>query len=454
MSARVVSRSLTHALLFVCAAGVVPVATVTARTSPPQLPARAEWTLEDVLTAALAQHPLVDAARARLTAAEGRRLTASVFPNPAATYWIENASFPGRSSPTGLDRESSVYFTLPLEPFLQRGSRVAQASGEIRAAHASVTSAEVAVAREAVHAFYRVALAQASLDAVRDNLTAIDQLVTYLRNRVAQGAAPEGELIRTEVERDRAQTDVTLADVESIRAQAALRPFIGGPDAARGVRVTPPDWARDRVALAPLGDFTAHALAHRAELLASRAMADAASGAIALERSLVLRQLGASFGFKRTAGVNAMVGGVSLTVPIFDRNRGEIQRATGEHLAAELESRWLERAIAGEVEAEYEAAGRLAARVSALQPSFLSRAEEVRRIALGAYQEGATSLLQVLDASRALSEARLMYARVLAAANDSLFDLGVAAGYDARAAARLGRGAPRPVETKPAGGSR
>lgn len=428
--------------------------TVNAQTASPPGQRPVEWTLEDVLTAALRQHPLIEAARARLSASEGARQTASVLPNPMATYWVENMSLPGRSSPTAMDLESSIYGTLPLEPFVQRGSRMAQASSDVRAAQASVTVAEQAVATDAVHAFYRVALGQAALDASRDNLASIEQVVVYLRNRVAQGAAPEGELIRAQVERDRGETEVTMADVELLRAQSALRPFLG--DAARvgSFAVVAPVWSREHTTLAPLTEFMAHALAQRADLVAVRARGDAASSALALERSMVIRQLGASFGVKRMAGATGMVGGISLTVPLFDRNHGEIQRATGERLAMNLETQWLERAIASEVEAEYQVVQRLAARVTSLQPAFLSRAEESRRIALGAYQEGATGLLQVLDASRALSEARLMYARILAAANESLFDLGIVAGYDPRTAALLGRGPSRSSATNAQGGSR
>jgi outer membrane protein TolC len=203
-----------------------------------------------------------------------------------------------------------------------------------------------------------------------------------------------------------------------------------------------------------LTDFKAHALAQRADLVAARARQEAASSAAALERSMVMRQFGASFGVKRTAGVTGMEGGISLTVPLFDRNQGEIQRANGERLAAELETRWMERAIASEVEADYQVTERLAARLTSLQPAFLSRAEESRRIALGTYREGATTLLQVLDASRALSDARLMYARVVAAASQSLFDLGIAAGYDARTAALLGRGSSGSSAARSQGGSR
>ena len=169
-------------------------------------------------------------------------------------------------------------------------------------------------------------------------------MVEYLRNRVAQGATPEGELIRAQVERDRAATEVTMADVEMLRAQSGLRLFLGDAPGAGSPRVSAPDWPGARAPLAPLQEFTAY-VAHRSDLLASRARTGAASSAVEVERSMVVRQLGASFGVKRMAGVNGMVGGISLTVPLFDQNSGEIQRATGERLAADLETRWLERTL-------------------------------------------------------------------------------------------------------------
>lgn len=395
-------------------------------------------TLDTALSAALAQHPLVDAARARVTAARGSQLTATALPNPIATYWMENTRFSGQAA-SNLDREISAYATLPLEPFLQRSSRAAQAGAEVRATEARVVTAEREVALKTARAFYRVALAQASLDAMKENRASIQQLIDYLRARVSQGASPEGEAIRVEVEGDRADTDVTLAEVELLRAQAELRGWVGtdGTPLA-SLRVNAPDAAQLSAALAPSADFAARALAQRPELTASRARVQAAASSVDVERSLKIRSLGASFGLKRTAGTTAMVAGISATVPLFDRNRGEIQRATGERLTAEAETRWLERAISSEVDGAYQAAARLVAQVASLRPAFLRRAEESRQIALGAYQEGAAPLLQLLDASRTLTDARLIYARALVAASENIFELGLAAGYDAAAAARLG----------------
>ena len=77
-------------------------------------------------------------------------------------------------------------------------------------------------------------------------------------------------------------------------------------------------------------------------------------------------------------------------------------------------------------------------RSPSFEPSFLSRAEESSRITLAAYQEGAATLLQVLDATRTLASARLSYSRTVFAARESLFELMIAAGYDAATAARQG----------------
>src|SRR6202035_3824224 len=141
----------------------------------------------------------------------------------------------------------------------------------------------------------------------------------------------------------------------------------------------------------------------RSEVLSAGARVAAATAETELQRALTVRQVGATFGLKRVDGTNSMIVGLSVPVPLFDRNRGEVQRATAELIAAEHERSWAERIVSAEIQAAYDATERLSAEVSRLQPSFLDRAEEVNRITVGAYQEGAATLLQVIDAARTLS---------------------------------------------------
>jgi cobalt-zinc-cadmium efflux system outer membrane protein len=164
--------------------------------------------------------------------------------------------------------------------------------------------------------------------------------------------------------------------------------------------------------------------------VASRARVAAATAAIDIERTLGIRQFGATLGSKRVEGQHSMVAGVSMAVPLFNRNRGGVERAINERLAAEQELAWTERTVMADVQGAHESASRLASQLADLQQSFLTRAEEVHRLTLGAYQEGGATLLQVLDATRLLADARLTYARMLFAQRQSLFDLALTTGTE------------------------
>jgi cobalt-zinc-cadmium efflux system outer membrane protein len=395
---------------------------------------RGGLTLADVVRTAVERSPLIGAARARAAATRGSRVTAGTFSNPTLTYQVENAGFPGRTAPVGLVAETSSFITLPLEQLWLRWSRVQRADEDVLAAEAEVSVARRQVAGDAARIFFRVAAAQVSVTAASDIQAGLDSLVRYTDARVTAGAAAEGDLIRLQVERDRAAIDRLLQQVELARARAALAPFLA--DAARSsdplglVVVVEDSLFGGRSVLAPESAFVAHAVVVRPDVLAARARARAARAEVTLQRLLVVRQFGATFGTKSTAGVSSMIAGLSLPFPIFDQNRGEMQRAAGERLASERALTWVERAAAADVGAAYESARILTAYRAPFDGQFLGRAAEARRIAVAAYQEGAVPLLQVLDATRALADARGAYYRALFARQSSLLELYAAAGME------------------------
>src|SRR5215217_3879910 len=387
--------------------------------------------LEDVL-ATTAQHPLVAAARARFDAARGSRKTAGAFPNPVASYQVENAPFPGQRSSADLTRETAATVTLPLETIYQRGSRVRLADEEARAAESEILTVRRTVALNAARAFYRVALAEIALRGARENHDGLTHLATYNEKRVREGLTPEGELLRVRLERDRASTQTVFAQIEVARARAEIRAYL--PLAAR-------QSADDSISVDIQGAFPAarvpaiaslvsYATRCRPELVTARARVAAASAETSIQRALTIRQVGATFGQKRVGSETSMIAGVSVPIPLFDRNRGEIQRATANRIAAERELEWTERSITAELTGALNAVTMVAAEVARLGSSFLDRAEEIRRISLAAYEEGAASLLQVLDASRALNEARLGFYQALFQEKQSVLELAVAAGFE------------------------
>jgi len=381
----------------------------------------------DVIAGALAKNSLIEAARERVRAAEAARTTAGTIANPVLTYFVENMRFPGRSTPTGLQPERSMYATFPLESLYQRGPRVRRAKEDIRAAEAELAAARWQVALEAARAFGRVALAQASLDASIELRRGLDELTEYNAKRVAEGVSPEGELIRIQVERNRAAIQEVLAQAELDSARAELRPFLHRePEAPRVLLVTAP------FGLPPsaLDEQLAAASGKQAEIVAARSRVEALRAEESYQGRLGLRQLGASFGAKDIGGQYSMIAGVSLPLPLLDRNQGERRRAEAERAAAERQLEWVERTVRARLDAARRRATVLHDHLAKTPPNLLHRAEEARQIALAAYREGAGSLLQVLDATRALAETRQTLTRLLLSQRESMIEFFAAAGLD------------------------
>jgi outer membrane protein, heavy metal efflux system len=391
------------------------------------------YTLDDVVRAALAQHPMVEAARARADAARFERAAVGALPNPVGTVWFENLGMDGSAAPaTG--RETSTYLTWPIEALLQRPARVRAADGALQTAEASLAVARRLVATEAVRAFFDVALAQQAAIEAEHERELLEQLAAYNRARAEEGVTAEIELLRTQVELDRAATDAVFADVELARRIAALRPYLGAVFAhadAASLRVSvTAEPQSPGASVPPLPVLLARALDGRPEMAAARARVAAATAAVGLQRQLVFGQLGATVGHKRVDGQDSLLAGIGVTLPLFTRNRSGVARATSERLAHEHDLAWTERTIVADVHAAHGATSRLARQLAALQGALVARAEEVHRLTLAAYQEGGAALLQVLDTTRVVADARLTYARALFAERQSRFELALAAGAE------------------------
>jgi cobalt-zinc-cadmium efflux system outer membrane protein len=426
--------------------------------------ASAVLTLREVFDSVGARHPLVLAARARARAARGARATAGTLGNPMLAYQVESRQMQSGHA-SQMEREAMTTATLPLEVLYQRPPRVRRADAEVRAAEADVSAQQQRVALEAAHAYYRTAVAQVGLEVARDLAAWLDTVVAYNRARAREGVAAEGDLIRSELERDRAAADVAMQEADLARARSDLAAFVGDlrsgiiewPVAAgEAPLVLPVGASRPLVSSSTAGNarlvtsgvqgvdadtlklaLTSRALGARPEVRAARERLAAAHAGLTSERTMIVRQLGATVGTMQSGGATSLVAGVSLPFPLFDQNRGEIARATAEREAAMFELAAQERAVRAEVAGAYEAARLLTERAEALSQrshGYLARADEVRRIALGAYREGAVPLIQVIDAARAWGEALLAYYHTLYAQHESVLEFIAAQGGDVVAA--------------------
>jgi cobalt-zinc-cadmium efflux system outer membrane protein len=434
--------SLVRGLLTFAAAGLASPAV--AQRSSVATPA-APLTLHALLEQVRNGHPAIQAAQARIRAAEGTRASAGRLGNPILSYQVENTAFPGAGSIAGIDRETMEMATLPLQPFYLRSSRVARAAAEVRAARAETDRERQRVALDASGAFYRVALARVASATSRDLVSWLDSLVAYNQARAGEGVAAEADLLRSTLERDRAAAEATMAEAELAQASAQLAGYLGAPGAFGGIEVAagelplalPSNATRlvtNDTTMEPGAGPPVSSLSVRPDIRAAREHEAAAAAGISTERRMLFREAGATLGVKQMMGTSSMIAGLSLPFPLFDQNRGEVARATAEHDIARYDLAAQERLAYADVAGTAAAARLLSDRMDAMvgpgPNGLLARADEMRRIALGAYREGAIPLLQVLDAARAWGDARLTFYRTLYAQHQIVLALIVANGGD------------------------
>lgn len=379
-------------------------------------------------------HPHLSAAAARVDAARGARRAAGAFPNPVLQFGIANAALPGRGPLVGIDHEATSTATVPLEFLYQRGARVHRADAELEAAQADAFAGRQRVAVEAAQSYYRVALAEVELATALDLSNWLDSLVSYSRLRVVEGAAAGADLLRAELEHDRAGAEVTLRQTALAQARAGLGFFygdsIGPPGSIPPIVIPAAPLARPLLG-APVGP--------RPEVRSARARLVAAQAGVGIARSMIVRDLSAMVGLKRSVGTTSLLAGIVLPLPIVNANRGALDQAEAERAAATFDLAVVDRQVRSETAGVVEGARLLRERIQVLAGSrdssgtrtgYLARADEARRIAVGAYREGAVPLFQVLDAARAWGEARLIYFRTLFAQHESVVALLAAEGHD------------------------
>jgi len=382
-------------------------------------------TLREVFDSARSNSPVLGAAKARVRAAYGGLSSARTWSNPIVSFESQQMSEQAPGMTTS-QRETMTTAMLPLEPLYQRGPRIKRAQALIRAGEADVLTQRQQLAVDAADVFYRVALAQGNVAATRSMAQWFDTVVTYNSVRVREGVAAEADLIRSELERDHVLNDLAISESELARAQAHLQTFIGGTQAG-ALQVEVDSLPLNRAITAPNDRVS------RPEVEAARERLVASEAATAAERRMFLRELGAMVGTKNAAGSSSLIAGFTLPFPLLDQNRGSITAMRAERDVAQSELEQEKRNANADLIGAESAARILSQRVAMFgsgKIGYLARAEDARRIALGAYREGGTSLLQVIDAARAWKEARNSYFETLFAQHLAVIRLLVAEGID------------------------
>lgn len=375
------------------------------------------WPLKQLVAEALAKSPEVAAARAEETGAEGGL--------SADARWLrENPSLEveyGTDAPTQAlgERRLTVALSQTLEVAGQRGLRVERAEAALAAARARRRAVELGVARQVVDAAVEWERLTAHARLAEELLTAARALEEASARRFAAGDAPEVERNTAALERARAEARMALARAAVASSRAALNRRLGRP-------VT----AALSLALMPVA-IPAGLQAEQPEVVAARSQAEAARVEVDLLRRERIPDPTVSLGYERetrpeehATGADLHTGSMlvarlSVPLPFWDRNQGELAAARARRSALEAEREGRERQVEVERVAAreaYEAARSAEAALAAALPgvernlSLVQRAYEAGELGLDALllsrDRAFAARGEAIDAAAAMARAR------------------------------------------------
>ncbi|MGE5360217.1 MAG: TolC family protein [Bacteroidales bacterium] len=359
-------------------------------------------TYQSALELALTRNASLAAARRQLAIREAAVRAAGQRPNPEFSF---------EASKDTPHEVLSVGF--PIEITGQRGRRIDLAREEMKLADLDVRDAERTLRRNLRDSFYGLVAADARVRDAEAVLAIVRRIRDAANARFTEGAAPRLEVMEADLGVARSEAELELAQSTRAAAQAELNAVLNQP-AAQAVSVVGDLAAPPRVA-----DFAAIVK------LAGESNGDL----LRVEREIAIEQRRTSLlkaektpmptfsiggVFDAPGEFNAgLSGGVSMAIPLFSRNQGEIAQSAAMVLQLRAQRDAVLRQIESSVFATWTRLQAQRKQVEAYRDRLLPTSTEIASLAEESYRAGRSALLDLLLAQRTLRDLRREYLQAL-----------------------------------------
>ncbi|MES2069286.1 MAG: TolC family protein [Pseudomonadota bacterium] len=386
-----------------------------ASTSAPPL------SLQTALQRALQANPELLVAAREIEISEGGIVQAGTRPNPELALLTE-----------GLQKENRTT-TLQLNQVLELGgkrlARIAVAERERDAAQADLANRRAEVRAQVVAAFFEVLAAQQRLQLAQAGQQLARQVSEAAARRVTAGKVSPLEQTRARLAETGASIELGQAASELALARSRLAAAWGSAVPDFGQLAAPENQPAARSGLPELlSRLPAAPQLVRARLEVGRQQAQAE-----MERSRWLPDLTLSLGSKRDeqAGRSQAIVGLSMPIPLFDRNQGNLLSALRRADKARDQLAATQQRLAVELTQAYQRAEAADAELALLRTEVLPGAQGAYEAAARGFELGKFNFLDVLDAQRTLFQGKSHYLRALAESHRAMADVGRILGTQA-----------------------
>jgi cobalt-zinc-cadmium efflux system outer membrane protein len=372
-------------------------------------------TREQAIDLAISHNHALKANQTQIQQSQAQEVTAALRPNPTLTadslfLPIEPQNF--NSSTIANVTEFDLGVSYLFERGGKRHRRIEAARDVTSQTRYQFSDSERALIFNTAQQFIAVQLAESNLDLANQNLAGFQNTVSVAKEQYKAGAISEGDLLKITLQLLQFQTDVSSAKVAKVQALASLREFLG-------YDAVPSDYdVEGDLTYQPLqlnqNDLLLKALQNRPDLLAARAGVRAAESQYSLAKANGKVDITGALTYSHVADQNLMGVTVSLPLPIFDKNQGEIARTRYAMTAAQETAYAASDTILTDVNSAYQAFSGNQEIVNLYVGGYLKQAQDSRDISEYAYRRGASSLLDFLDAERSYRATQLTYRQALA----------------------------------------
>ena len=390
-------------LLFVAAlcGAAVMAATNDANAAARQI---ANLTLDQALEMAESLQPELAEAKAMVEAAEGRVRQAGAFPNPEAILGAQQLPLNANAS-NQREYVAGVGQTLPLSGRLSKARQAELLDREVRARGLEVKRRDI---RKRVHSAFATALYQEKAYQAQTEiqLNASKAVATTQARLEAEDALRE-DLARVEMQL--ACAKVELQRAESLREQAllALASAMGNPT----LSVKSLTGALDATFEIPTLETLAANLASQPESAQAEADIRARNARVDAAKAERIPDVKVELLYHRleASQENTLDVGLSIPLPLFNRNQGRLREARADAAAAEARSRMTQNELTTRLRESYLQLTTALANSGTLKTEILSRAETVLKGAEARYAAGDISLAEILPVRRDWAAVQLSY---------------------------------------------
>jgi outer membrane protein, heavy metal efflux system len=396
-------------------------------------------TLREAIEEALTRGPALNAAAEVVAQARADLTTASLFPNPQLTGATTLQKLGGHFTPEnpGGPPQYSIDVAQPLDPILfgKRTAAIQSAKRALDVAGADFAEAQRQRRADVAAAFFDALETRATLGLVRADLEALRRVETLTRRRLELGGAPPIDVDRARLAVASAAQDLRNAELAEVGALTTLRALLGRTAAEPGfgiqgtLEVDAPAPAPDIEAVAGIAED------QRPDVVSLKRQVARWEAEARLQRRQGLPTLQAQVGYiyqhQEPVGApnqNEWEAAVSMSVPLFDRNQGNIAKAASQARQARYALEATRAALRAELEQAVAAFRAASGAARAEDPDQLDAARSVRERTEAAYQAGGRTILELLDAERAWRDAQRLHVRVQSAYWHALHRLNAAAG--------------------------